>query len=465
MQWGCFNFLLILVWFGACQGLYSSNSPVVILDDKNFKSSIKGSKGGLWLVEFYAPWCGHCKQLKPEWEKAAIALKGIINVAAADVDEHQSLAGEHGIQGFPTIKLFYVDDGSGKLKSSDYNGGRTASSIIDFAFTQAKKIANARIGVKKSSSSDSSKGGGSSDSGFYGGTPVVSLSDSDFHDEVTSSDDLWLVEFYAPWCGHCKNLKGDWIEAAGQLKGKVKLGAINCDEEKSVCSEFGVRGFPTIKWFGTDKDKPKDYDQPREAAAIVQFALQRWTKLAPPPEVYELTSQESFEDECIGHAGDEDLELEEVQAKQLCFLAFLPNIIDTGAAGRKEYIQILNKMAESYKERPFSYFWVEGAKQPNVEKSLEVGGFGYPALVALSPTKKAFAPLKGRFEFKQIEEFVTSLRTGHSKLTRLSDEQMPTVESIDPWDGKDAQLEVEEEFDLADLMGWDESQNEIKQEL
>lgn len=47
---------------------------------------------GVLLVEFYAPWCGHCQALTPIWEKAATVLKGVATVAALDANEHQSLA-------------------------------------------------------------------------------------------------------------------------------------------------------------------------------------------------------------------------------------------------------------------------------------------------------------------------------------------------------------------------------------
>ena len=77
----------------------------------------------MWLVEFYAPWCGHCQRLAPEYEKAAKALKGLAKIAAINADfERVNVA----IQGYPTIK-FIVD---GKL--SDYNGERTAKGIVDF---------------------------------------------------------------------------------------------------------------------------------------------------------------------------------------------------------------------------------------------------------------------------------------------------------------------------------------------
>lgn len=123
------------------------------------------------IPQFYAPWCGHCQQLKPAWEQAAKALKGIVNVAAVDCDEHKSIAGEHGIQGFPTIKLFYVSGGS--IKSSSYNGGRSAKEIVAFAMDKARAYAFKQLGEKPPSGGSS--GGSRSAGGGAGAIHVIEV--------------------------------------------------------------------------------------------------------------------------------------------------------------------------------------------------------------------------------------------------------------------------------------------------
>ncbi len=70
-------------------------------------------------------------------------------------------------------------------------------------------------------------------SSFYGGNSDVKvLTQSNFNKEVVNSPDIWMVEFFAPWCGHCKNLTPEWEKAAKALKGIVKIGAVDADSEK-----------------------------------------------------------------------------------------------------------------------------------------------------------------------------------------------------------------------------------------
>lgn len=116
--------------------MYSSNSPVLQLTSKNFAEKILKSNHAS-VVEFYAPWCGHCKNLKPAYEKAAENMNGLAQVAAIDCDDdaNKRTCSEYGIQGFPTIKVFKPGK-NGKPSIQDYQGQRTAKGIVDFLVEQ-----------------------------------------------------------------------------------------------------------------------------------------------------------------------------------------------------------------------------------------------------------------------------------------------------------------------------------------
>jgi protein disulfide-isomerase A6 len=96
---------------------------------------------------------------------------------------------------------------------------------------------------------------------------VVVLTDQNFDDIVYSSKDIWLIELYAPWCGHCKALEPEWNQAASKLKGQVKFGKVDATEHKQLAQRFGVTGFPTIKYFNHGLPKSdstaKPYEGPR----------------------------------------------------------------------------------------------------------------------------------------------------------------------------------------------------------
>ena len=131
-------FVCVALLASSAAAFYDAGGDVVVLTPDNFPN-VKKSKG-VWLIEFYAPWCGHCKNLTPEWKKAAKALKGVVNMGAVDADKHGALGSEFGVQGFPTIKVFGAD----KSKPKDYDGGRTAKDLVDAGLKEAEAVAKAR---------------------------------------------------------------------------------------------------------------------------------------------------------------------------------------------------------------------------------------------------------------------------------------------------------------------------------
>lgn len=84
--------------------LGSEQSNVRILSSSNFD---RVTKKGTWLVEFYAPWCGHCKRLAPIYEKVANELKGEVHVAKCDATLERGLAARFPVSGYPVGKFIF----------------------------------------------------------------------------------------------------------------------------------------------------------------------------------------------------------------------------------------------------------------------------------------------------------------------------------------------------------------------
>jgi protein disulfide-isomerase A1 len=102
---------------------------------------------------------------------------------------------------------------------------------------------------------------------------VLSLTASTFESSV-NPESLILVEFFAPWCGHCKALAPHYEEAATTLKEKnIKLAKVDCVEEGELCQSHGVQGYPTLKVF--KNGSATDYTGPRKADGIVSYMVKQ----------------------------------------------------------------------------------------------------------------------------------------------------------------------------------------------
>lgn len=121
---------------------YKDDPYVLTLTDQNFEED---SLGWIRLIEFYTPWCGHCKALSPKWKSLGKSLQGVIKVAAVNCEKHQQLCEFHGVTGYPTIKAFVSTD----LKSNkEFRGDRNVKALQRWAISiipnSVEKVSNKR---------------------------------------------------------------------------------------------------------------------------------------------------------------------------------------------------------------------------------------------------------------------------------------------------------------------------------
>jgi len=225
-----------------------SSAAVVVLTPENFDSVLDGSKNV--FVKFYAPWCGHCKNMAPDYEIVAemFSKEKDVVIADLDADAHKELGSRFDVHGFPTLKFFP----KGSTTPEAYEGGRGIDDIVSFV--------NNKVGTKVKAKKAASF--------------VVDLTSENFDSIVLDKSKDVLVEFYAPWCGHCKKLVPDYEKVAAAFAGDshVVVAKVDADAHKDVGSRFGVTGFPTIKWFGKEnKDAPEAYEAARDIPSFVDF--------------------------------------------------------------------------------------------------------------------------------------------------------------------------------------------------
>ncbi|KAK7379184.1 hypothetical protein VNO80_04637 [Phaseolus coccineus] len=225
----------------------ASADDVVALTEDTFEKEVGKDRAA--LVEFYAPWCGHCKRLAPEYEQLGTSFRKVksVLIAKVDCDEHKSVCTKYGVSGYPTIKWF----SKGSLEPRKYEGARTAEALAGFVNVEAGT--NVKIASAPSS--------------------VVILSPENFDEVVLDETKDVLVEFYAPWCGHCKALAPTYekVAAAFNLDEEVVIANVDADKYKNLAEKYGVSGYPTLKFFPKSNKAGEDYNGGRDLDDFVAF--------------------------------------------------------------------------------------------------------------------------------------------------------------------------------------------------
>ena len=96
-------------------------------------------------------------------------------------------------------------------------------------------------------------------------------------------------------------------------------------------------------------------------------------------------------------------------------MSFLPNIYDSNAKERKGYLSTINAVAKKNRKSPFRWFWLQAGDQLDLERQLNLG-FGFPAVIAVSPSKKMIATMRGSFSEDNLNQFLSDVQIGKGGL-------------------------------------------------
>ncbi|KAH9757876.1 protein disulfide-isomerase 5-2 [Citrus sinensis] len=233
---------------------------------------------------------------------------------------------------------------------------------------------------------------------------VIELDESNF-DSAISSFDYILVDFYAPWCGHCKRLAPQLDEAApilAKLKEPIVIAKVDADKYSRLASKQEIDAFPTLKIFM--HGIPTEYYGPRKAELLV-----RYLKKFVAPDVSILNSDAEVSD-FVENAG-----------------TFFPLFIGFGLDE-----SVMSNLALKYKKKA----WFAVAKDFSEDTMVLYDFDKVPALVALQPSYNEHNIFYGPFDEEFLEEFIKqnflplSVPINQDTLNLLKDDKRKIVLAI-----------------------------------
>lgn len=270
---------------------------VTVLTDDTLGAAIQG---GDMFIEWYAPWCGHCKKLAPLWDSELPSALESSGVKVGKVDATaNSVSGFQvgGVRGYPTLIMV------SKGKAHKYAGARTLDALVAFAKggfssvpgvdlvsrevavtkAQEAKEAAVKAAAAKKATPDPKARKPQEEVVEPADSKVVVLTESDFDSTTkfySGMTEDYFVEFYAPWCGHCKRLAPNWSELSKLVADDgIKIAKIDASKHRSIGTRFGVKGFPTLIFLSGGKVYP--HSGPRSVEALAAFARGGYKEVTP----------------------------------------------------------------------------------------------------------------------------------------------------------------------------------------
>ncbi|KAI2618970.1 thioredoxin-domain-containing protein [Hypomontagnella submonticulosa] len=406
-------------------GLYLKSSPVVQVDAKNYDKIINKSNHTS-VVEFYAPWCGHCQNLKPAYEKAARNLEGLAKVAAVncDEDENKQLCGVMGVKGFPTLKT--VRPGKkGKPIVEDYNGPRTAKGIVDAVVDKinnhVKRVTDKDIDSFLSTKNDTAKAILFTDKGTTSALlksiaidflDVITV--AQIRDKETKANELFGITSYPTLVllpGGDKDslvyngeMKKDamvkFLSQAGQPNPDAATGNAKGEkksekkaEKKDKASSKSTES--SSKTTSTESEEPTEVPPPTEKPVEV----------APP--IPAITEADKLTKECLNRKA------------HTCVLAFVPSAHgETAEKALANLAELASKHAHA-KRHLFPFFEVhhDNEAAESVFKSLELSG--EVEIVAINGKRGWWRHYEGDFSAESVESWIDAIRLSEGTKKKL----------------------------------------------